>query len=95
MFGMWLTLQVDEPSDYIFGTGEGHSVEDFARLAFEVVGLDWRDYVIRDRRLGWRQEPDVLVADASKARQELGWRASTSFSDLVELMVKADLQGIR
>ena len=95
VFGMWRTLQVDEPSDYVFCTGEGHSVEDFARLAFEVVGLDWRDYVIRDRRLGRRQKPDVLVADASKARQELGWRASTSFSDLVELMVKADLQGIR
>ena len=93
--GMWLSLQVDEPSDYVFCTGKAHSVEDFARLAFEEVGLDWHDHVIRDRRLGRRQEPDVLVADASKARQELGWRASTSFSDLVELMVEADLQGIR
>ncbi len=93
--GMWLSLQADEPADYVFCTGKAHSVEDFARLAFEVVGLGWRDYVIGDRRLGRRQEPDRLVADASKARQELGWRASTSFSDLVELMVKADLQGIR
>ena len=93
--GMWLSLQADEPSDYVFCTGEAHTVEDFVRVAFEVAGLNWRDYVVRDRRLGRRREPDVLVADASKARQELGWRASTSFSDLVELMVKADLQGIR
>ena len=90
--GMWLSLQVDEPSDYVFCTGKAHSVEDFVRVAFEVVGLDWRDHVVQAESLQRASEPAALIGNSSKARRELGWRPLTSFQELPELMVRCDLK---
>lgn len=91
--GMWLSLQANEASDYVFGTGQAHTVEDFVRLAFEAVGLDWHLCVKQDPDLERPNEPDVLVADAGKARDCLGWVPEVSFRGLIEMMVQADLTG--
>ena len=89
---MWLTLQADEPSDYVVATGETHSVEELVALAFAVVDLDWRDYVRVDPALvRGRAELHDLVGDASKARRVLDWRPSVDFPSLVRLLVEADL----
>jgi GDPmannose 4,6-dehydratase len=88
---MWLMLQQDDPGDYVVATGEPHSVREFAQLAFERVGLDWERHVVADPKLLRPAEVDHLVGDASKARRELGWEPKTSFRELVELMVDADL----
>ena len=84
-------LQQDDPGDYVVATGEPHSVREFAQLAFERVGLDWERHVVADPKLLRPAEVDHLVGDASKARRELGWEPKTSFRELVELMVDADL----
>jgi GDPmannose 4,6-dehydratase len=88
---MWLMLQQEEPSDYVVATGEEHSVREFLQLACERAGVDWQDYVVTDRRFLRPAEVDHLVGDSSKARAELGWEPTHSFSQLVELMVEADL----
>ncbi len=88
---MWLMLQQDEPVDYVIGTGETHSVEDFVRVAFEHVGLNWRDYVVVDPRFYRPAEVDLLLADPSKAKAELGWTPDMNFEELVVTMVDADL----
>ena len=88
---MWLMLQQDEPDDYVIGTGEAHSVREFARLAFESADLDWREYVEVDPRYFRPAEVDYLLADPSKARHTLGWEPSVSFEDLVRMMVSSDL----
>ena len=89
--GMWLMLQADAPQDYVLATGRTHSVERFAELAFETVGLDYRDFVVQDPRFMRPAEVDLLVGDPSKAQKELGWQAETSFEQLVEIMVTAEL----
>jgi GDPmannose 4,6-dehydratase len=89
---IWLMLQQDEPTDYVVATGENHSVGEFVELAFKHVDLDWQRYVTRDPRLMRPAEVDHLVGDASRARAELGWQPKTSFGELVELMVEADLE---
>jgi GDPmannose 4,6-dehydratase len=89
---MWRMLQQPSPQDYVIGTGVAHSVEQLVEIAFGSVGLDWRNYVVVDPRLTRPAEVDVLVADASKARAELGWRPTTSFRELIETMVDADLR---
>lgn len=88
---MWLMLQQDEPRDYVIGTGEVHSVRDFARLAFSRQGLNYRDHVTVDQALYRPAEVDHLRADPSKAARELGWTAKTSFGFLVDMMVDADV----
>ena len=88
---MWLMLQQEEPGDYVVATGESHSVAEFVELAFQHVGLPWRDYVRRDPALTRPAEVDHLVGDASKARRVLGWQPTVNFPQLVELMVDADL----
>ncbi len=88
---MWLMLQQDRPSDYVIATGEAHSVEDFARLAFAHVGLQWRDFVRVDPTLFRPAEVDHLIGDATKAGRELGWQPTVRFPELVALMVEADL----
>ena len=90
---MWLMLQQDEPEDYVVATGETHSVEEFVIRAFEAAGLDnWRDYVRQDPKFFRPAEVDLLIGDASKARERLGWQPEVGFSTLVDMMVEHDLQ---
>ena len=88
---MWLMLQQERPGDYVIGTGEMHTVREFCELAFAAVGLEWRDFVAVDPRYYRPAEVDVLLADASLARQALGWEPSVTFADLVRIMVEADV----
>jgi GDPmannose 4,6-dehydratase len=88
---MWLMLQQDEPSDYVVATGETHSVREFCEVAFDRVDLDWEQHVVIDERYFRPAEVDLLVGDSSKARAALGWEPRTSFRDLVEQMVDADM----
>ncbi len=90
---MWLMLQKDQPDDYVVATGEAHSVEEFVQLAFEHAGLgDWRPYVKQDERFMRPSEVDLLIGDATKAREVLGWKPEVSFHELVRKMVDHDLQ---
>jgi len=91
---MWLMLQQDEPSDYVIATGEEHSVREFAELAFERAGLDPEKHIVLDPKFLRPAEVDQLVGDASNARRELGWEPRTSFRELAELMVDADLERV-
>jgi GDPmannose 4,6-dehydratase len=89
---MWLMLQQDEPDDYVIATGETHSVAEFLEVAFTHAGLDWRKYVKTDPRYLRPAEVDLLIGDASKAREKFGWQPKTTFKDLAKLMVDADIQ---
>ncbi len=89
---MWRILQLDQPDDFVVGTGETHSVLEFVQCAFDHAGLDWQKYVEIDPRYFRPTEVDVLRCDASKARRVLGWEAKVNFHQLVRLMVDADLQ---
>jgi len=91
---MWLILQQDEPDDYVIGTGEMHSVKEFAERAFAVADLDWHDYVKIDPRYFRPAEVDALQADYAKARERLGWEPTVTFEQLVASMVKADLADV-
>lgn len=88
---MWLMLQQDKADDFVAATGKVHTVEDFAREAFAVVGLDWKDYVETDSHFVPPTQTGPLCGDASKAKKILGWESKTTFSDLVKIMVHADL----
>lgn len=89
---MWLMLQHDTAEDFVIATGETHSVKEFCEVAFSVAGLDWQKYVAVDQAFMRPAEVDFLVGDASKAEKELGWRAECGFSELVEMMVRHDLE---
>jgi GDPmannose 4,6-dehydratase len=89
---MWLMMQQSEPGDYVIATGESHEVGEFAQLAFEAVGLDWRQYVVQDAKYMRPAEVDILLGDPTLARNVLGWIPSTTFAGLVEMMVQADLE---
>jgi len=91
---MWLMLQQDEPSDYVIATGEEHSVREFAELAFDRAGLDPEKHIVVDPKFLRPAEVDQLVGDASKARRGLEWAPRTSFRELAELMVDADLERV-
>ncbi|HUP74438.1 MAG TPA: GDP-mannose 4,6-dehydratase [Acidimicrobiales bacterium] len=88
---MWMMLQQEEPDDFVIATGETHSVREFCELAFSHAGLDWEKYVVQDQRFFRPAEVDLLVGNPTKAHTKLGWKARTSFADLVRLMVDADL----
>ncbi len=92
---MWLMLQQPAPDDYVIATGRTHSVRDFVRLAFESLDLDYERYVVQDQRYIRPAEVDLLIGDASKARAAFGWAPQTSFEELVERMVRADLERLR
>lgn len=90
---MWLMLQQPQPDDYVIGTGESHSVEEFVDAAFRQAGIsDWRQYVDIDPRYYRPTEVENLVADPRKAKEKLGWEAKTKFADLVKIMVDAELE---
>jgi GDPmannose 4,6-dehydratase len=89
---MWMMLQQPAPTDLVFSTGEQHSVREFAELAFRLVGLDWEKYVRIDRAYLRPAEVDTLLGDSTRARDVLGWKPAVSFSELVQLMVEADLK---
>jgi GDPmannose 4,6-dehydratase len=91
---MWLMLQHSRPEDFVIGTGTAHSVEDFCRIAFEHVGLDYRDYVMVDEDFFRPAEAFPLLADPSHAREALGWELDVDFEGLVRLMVAADLEAL-
>mgnify|MGYP006282814137 CR=1 FL=1 len=88
---MWLMLQQDAPDDYVVGTGETHSVRELCEAAFSHVGLNWENYVRQDPRFMRPAEVDLLVSDPSKARRALGWEPEVSFSELIGMMVDADM----
>jgi len=89
---MWRMLQQDEPDDYVVATGETHSIRDLLDVAFAHVGVaDWAPYVHLDPRFVRPAEVDLLIGDASKARERLGWQPQVAFADLVRMMVDHDL----
>ncbi len=87
---MWLMLQQDEPDDLVIATGEAHTVREFVELAFSAVGLNMNDYVGVDERYLRPSEVDLLLGDATKAREQLGWEPQVSFEQLAEIMVGHD-----
>jgi len=89
---MWMMLQKNNPEDYVIGTGKKHSVEDFAKKAFEHVGLNYKDYIIIDKNLFRPAEVNALLANYSKAEKELKWKPKISFENLVSNMVENDLE---
>lgn len=92
---MWLMLQQDKCDDYVIATNETHSVREFVELAFSHVGLDWRDYVVEDKRFYRPAEIHLLRGDYSKAKKILGWQPKVTFEGLVKIMVDSDLERIR
>jgi GDPmannose 4,6-dehydratase len=94
VIGMWLMLQQETPADYVLGTGETHSVRDFCQAAFECLGLDYERYVVQDARFYRPAEVDLLVADPTKARQNLKWTPNVQFRQLVKMMIEADIENV-
>jgi len=92
---MWRMLQNDQPRDYVIGTRTSHSVREVCQIAFAHVGLDWQEHVLTDEKLLRPTEIEVLTGDYSLAERELGWRPTTSFDNLIRLMVDADLERFR
>lgn len=88
---MWLMLQQETPDDYVVATGETHSVREFLEESFTYVGLNWQDFVHIDPKYFRPAEVDLLIGDATKAKEKLGWEPKTSFKELVHLMVDADI----
>jgi len=91
---MWLILQQEKPDDYVIGTGECHSVEEFLKEAFDYAGLDWREHVKIDQRYFRPTEVELLEADPSKVNKELGWNPKITFKELVRIMVDADMEAV-
>jgi GDPmannose 4,6-dehydratase len=92
--GMWRILQQDSAEDFVLGTGECHTIQEFAAEAFGYVGLDWQQFVETDPRYIRPSEVDILMADASKARTRLGWETKIKFHELVRIMVDADMESV-
>ncbi|MBN1664794.1 MAG: GDP-mannose 4,6-dehydratase [Deltaproteobacteria bacterium] len=89
---MWLMLQQDSPDDYVIATGETHAVKEFVIRVFEKLGLDFEKYVVIDPRYFRPTEVDVLLGDATKARQNLNWRPKVDFDHLIDMMIEADME---
>ncbi len=90
---MWMMLQQDQPDDFVIATGQTHSIEDLVERAFAEVGIEnWRDYVRQDPKFFRPAEVDLLIGDASKARERLGWQPEVDFASLVSMMVQHDLE---
>jgi GDPmannose 4,6-dehydratase len=91
---MWMMLQQPEPDDYVIASEETHSVREFVECAFSMAGLDWHDFVVVDPSLFRPAEVNLLIGDASKSRQMLGWRPKVKFEELVKIMVEADIKAL-
>jgi GDPmannose 4,6-dehydratase len=89
---MQLILQLEEPDDFVIATGESHSVEEFVELAFAEAGLDWKKYVTKDERFMRPADVPDLKGDITKAKRKLGWEPEVKFTELVSMMVQADLE---
>jgi len=89
---MWMMLQTKSPSDFVVATGQMHTVREFAEIAFNCVGLNYKDYIKTDPAFIRPAEVDQLLGDPTKAKTTLGWKPETSFEQMIELMVKADLK---
>jgi GDPmannose 4,6-dehydratase len=92
---MWRMLQQETPDDFVICTGETHSVREFCEVAFRHAGLDYENHVVVDERFYRPAEVDLLVGDAAKAEERLGWTPKTSFTDLIEMMVDHDLETLQ
>ena len=92
---MWLMLQQPKPDDYVIATGQTHSVKEFLREAFGYAGLDWRKYVVIDKKYFRPTEVDLLLGDPSKAKRILKWKPKVGFKELVRMMVDADMEHAR
>ena len=88
---MWRILQQETPEDYVLATGETHSVREFCELAFDEVGLDYRDFVRKNEAVYRPAEVDLLIGDPAKAEKTLDWHRDVDFPKLVQMMVEADL----
>jgi GDPmannose 4,6-dehydratase len=93
--GVWLAMQYKEPTTFIFATGKQHTVQDVVEVAFETVGLNWRDYVKQDPQFMRAAEPADRAGDPSKAKKLLGWEPKTSFRDLISEMTQAELRAFQ
>jgi GDPmannose 4,6-dehydratase len=89
---MWRMLQYSKPDNFVIGTGETHSVKEFCEIAFNHVGLDYKQYVVQDQRYYRPAEVDLLISDPAKARKVLGWEPKVGFAQLVRMMVDADIE---
>ena len=89
---MYLMMQHSEPDDWVLSTGETHSVREFAEKAFNLVGLNWEDYVVTSKKYERPNEVNHLLGDSSKAREKLKWKPELTFDGLVELMVNSDIK---
>ena len=92
---MWLMLQQEKPDDFVIGTGEAHSVRELCEVAFGHVGLDWKKFVKVDKKFLRPAEVDCLIADASKAKRVLGWKPKVNFTQLIQMMVDADIARLK
>ena len=92
---MWMMLQRNKPDDFVIGTGKQYSVEDFAKLAFELVGLNYKKYLVVKDNLKRPAEVDTLLANPSKAKKLLGWKPKVTFKELVKDMVNSDLSFVK
>ena len=92
---MWRMLQQPTPEDFVIATGETHTVQELVEVAFARVGLDWRKHLVRDPALVRPAEVDLLVGDARRAKDRLGWEPKIRFHELVEMMVDADLERLQ
>nr|WP_237691037.1 GDP-mannose 4,6-dehydratase [Paenibacillus caui] len=88
---MWLMLQQDRPDDFVVATGRTETVEELCRVAFDYVGLNYKDYVVVDPKFYRPAEVDLLLGNPEKAKRQLGWTTKTSFEQLVHMMVEADI----
>ena len=89
---MWLMVQQDEPEDYVISTDEAHSVKELVEVAFDYVGLNWKDYVVVDPKFVRPAEVDLLLGDSAKARNKLKWQPKVKFEELIRMMVDYDIE---
>ncbi|MDD5109226.1 MAG: GDP-mannose 4,6-dehydratase, partial [Candidatus Omnitrophica bacterium] len=90
--GMWKILQQKKADDFVLGTGQTHSVREFVRAAFSYAGINWKKYVLIDKRYFRPTEVKILRANPAKAKKILGWKPRATFDDLVKIMVDADMR---